>query len=313
MKKFIKEISLFAFLASIPFVIINFFQERYNNDPVHYQRQYSALLSEDVDYEGIILGTSHSTHGIRPSVLDTTGVHFYNFSLNGSNPTFNLTWYNELFLMKHNRPNYCLLEVDWFMFDDYWLERRFEKDSEYFERIFFIKSLFGRNTFNKKHLLINRFPLLKYRESILESIKLVQEDSRFPKQTYDRGYISYNTKYDSTKFKIKESKHFEPNEQKDFIKLIEQMQEQGTKLIFVMTPEFGVPMEQYLNSKTYNIIVESSKKYNIPFLNYNQELRSELNENIDFFADWGHLNDAGSLVFSRMLSEDLIPILKTKF
>src|SRR5436190_16329571 len=130
MKKFLKEFGIFCFVILVIVLVINYcFGKRYYT---HYELQYREAVGHSKKIDCIILGTSHGTHGIRPEVLDSLGLGFYNFAMNGSNPEFYWNWYTNVFAPSHPRPKYCIWATDWFLFDTVWLWRQFEQDSEYF-------------------------------------------------------------------------------------------------------------------------------------------------------------------------------------
>ena len=53
------------------------------------------------------------------------------------------------------------------------------------------------------------------------------------------------------------------------------------------------------------IIDYISKELDIPILNYNTELGSIINKNINYFTDWGHMNHQGAKIFSNELVKDI--------
>src|SRR6185295_4731084 len=77
MKKFLRELVIIFAVILLLAIIINYrFGKNYYN---HYELQYKELVTPKKKIDGIILGTSHGTHGIRPEVLDSLGIGFYNF------------------------------------------------------------------------------------------------------------------------------------------------------------------------------------------------------------------------------------------
>lgn len=93
--------------------------------------QFYELYTKTVSADIIILGTSHATHGINPKYLEekNTDYKFFNFALNGSNPTYYYNWYTKLFAeSEYPTPKMIIMSVDWFMFDDGWLWRRLSND-----------------------------------------------------------------------------------------------------------------------------------------------------------------------------------------
>jgi len=91
--------------------------------------------------------------------------------------------------------------------------------------------------------------------------------------------------------------------------LLDKFTEDGIKLIFVQVPEHidgrrAIKFEE--NNKRLSDLAE---KYNAPFLNYNEDLDSDINYDHTNFSDWGHLNKKGSTAFSKQLGIDLAEIL----
>jgi hypothetical protein len=308
MKPFIFKIGFFTLIILLFFTALNIFQGQFNNSPEQFKLKYEEIKYNKQKANGIIIGTSHAAHSIRPSLLDSTGINFYNFALNGSNPIFYSHWFNEIFLKEYPKPRYCIFAVDWFMFDEKWLWRTFEQDAEYFPFRIFISCLFKFNDFNKKDLFLNRFPATKYRKSIKRSLKLQKGDSLYQVSEYDRGYIPANYPFDSLKFQSKKNiqdieisaiqvNHFE--------KLIHQLDSLGICIIFIMTPEYHIEKSDYSQMESIKIIERVSLKYNIPFLNFNTNFRTGINEDINNFVDWGHMSKTGSIVFSKLLADKI--------
>ncbi len=305
MKKFI--IRIFVFLATILilFVLTNKLQSRYNEEPQFYKLQYNAAENTVTHIDGIIIGTSHALNSMHPTILDSTGISFYNFSLLGAGPTFYYDWYNEWYLKNRPAPRYCIIGIDLFMFDSGWVWRHFEQDSEFFSTALYLKLLLGHNKFNKKDMVFNRYPALKYRKSILKSLRFQKGDERFPLNYYDRGYLPFQAPYDSAKYKFTKSYSIDSIQLNIFKKLIAQMVSDNVQLIFVMSPEYGFTPEYHASVYTYRVVDELAKKYGIPVLNFNTKLRSHINEDISLFNDWGHMSVKGSMAFSRQLTKEL--------
>ena len=100
----------------------------------HYDGQFLELGEKIVNAEYIFIGTSHVAHGITPQVFyrQSGGTRFFNFALNGSNPSYYLWWYNDVFKGSgYNKPKAVIVGVDWFMFDSNWLWRRPDYDFRY--------------------------------------------------------------------------------------------------------------------------------------------------------------------------------------
>ncbi|MCL2099672.1 MAG: hypothetical protein FWH24_04465, partial [Oscillospiraceae bacterium] len=91
----------------------------------HYDGQFREIFEKHVNAEYIFIGTSHVTHGVTPESFEKSGKRFFNFALNGSNPSYYVWWYNDVFKAKNYRkPTAIIFGVNWFMFDTNWLWRR---------------------------------------------------------------------------------------------------------------------------------------------------------------------------------------------
>jgi lysophospholipase L1-like esterase len=104
--------------------------------------------------------------------------------------------------------------------------------------------------------------------------------------------------------------NFKQEEETAFIRLLKYFEDDGIPVIFVMAPEFlpGRSAPQF--ERMTEIIEQIARIRNIPFLNYNTELVSEINSDYSLYSDWGHLNETGAYIFSQKLYEDLNAILR---
>ena len=155
MKKFLLNLLLLGIIVAIPFGIINYYLGFLEHD--YYRWSYDEVKAENENIEGIILGNSQATHGIRPSYLYTLDVDFFNFALNGSDSKFWLNWYDELYADTKAKPKVCIYSLTigaW---------RKYEHDSQFFPVTTFWKNFFDFKNFEKTTLLKNRFPIFKYR------------------------------------------------------------------------------------------------------------------------------------------------------
>jgi len=301
LKVFYIDFLKFIILTILIFFVLNKFQGFYNNEPSHYKLQYKEVFAPKAKTVGIIIGTSHHSHSIMPSLLDSSGIKFYNFSLNGSSPGFYLDWLQEILIKYHGVPTYCVVGIDWFMFDKNWVTRSFEQDAEYYPNDFFIKKLFGINEFDTYSLLVNRFPAIKFRSEILKSLQLQAGDSLYPIAEYDRGFIPFYLPYAPWSFKVPKKAAIFNSEVENFEKLISTFTRLKIKIVFVMSPEYGISPSAYGKMKSLQIVEQISAKHKIKFLNFNTSLRSEINDSTGNFSDWGHMNKKGSTLFSKKL------------
>lgn len=311
MTLFVKRILILALILIGIFSSVNYFQSCYNIEPAQYKKQYQTLFSETCYYEGIIIGTSHAVYSMRPSILDKSGINFYNFAFDAANPKFYYNWYNQININRSHKIKYCLLGIDFFMFDGSWLYRFFERDSEYFPSEFFLHKLINSSGLNRCDLIINRIPFIKYRKQLKYSLMMLKADEYYDIENYDRGYIPCKSLATMNNRYVPKLKYTIDSEQIEYLKLlIKKMLSDRIKIIFVMSPEYGITVEEYNKMKSIKIINSIAKKFNIPILNYNTELRSKINNNISLFSDWGHMNHKGAEEFSKKLATDIKALLE---
>ncbi len=285
------------------FLALNIFLSKHNDEPPHYRLQYQESLNKNSIYNGAIIGNSNATHSIRPSKLDTLDIRFYNFALNGGTQNFYSDWYNDLFVINHPKIDYWIISADHYFITRN--ERNFTSDSEYFPVKHFWSLLIGDNEYDKKNLIANKIPLLKYRSRVKGSLnKNTQGKYKFLIEDFDRGYISLEKKNNidiSGPKIIKEKISIEAKEH--FIKLINRISEHGSKLVFVIPPEYNLSEEQYKDHKKF--LTKLSLEKNIPLYDFNEKKYHEILHRRENFTDLIHLNKKGSLLFSNLLREKL--------
>ena len=299
----------FSIIVILMGLILNFLLDRYPLEPLHYKLQFDELSDPTIRANAVILGTSHAVHAIRPSVLESAEYKFYNFALNGASASYYRKWYKEIFSKQYPSPDYCILAVDWFMFDPEKLWRKFEQDSEHFSQELFQDLYWRSEEFNSTALINNRYPILKYRNQMRRLFK----SDRFYREEYDNGFIPVHLDYKPRRFEFKQNPKtvaIDSSEQEQFRLLVETLQNDGITVIFVMTPEYGMEESWYNESKAITYINEIADKNKIPFINYNTDHRDpKLLGDIGNFSDWGHMSSQGSSLFSKALSGDLHQIM----
>ena len=313
MKRFLKDFAILFVIVLLLAVVINYiFGKRYYN---HYELQYKEIVDHKKKIDGIILGTSHGTHGIRPQVLDSLGIGFYNFSMNGGNPQFYWNWYTNIFAPNHPKPKYCIWATDWFLFDTVWVWRQYEQDSEYFPDSIFYANL-KSSEYSTRSLILNRIPFTKYKSyKDVPNLFRPYDESQFIISKYEDGFLPYWPQK-IEKFKnrytnlLKDIYKISARQQYFFESLVKKMKNEGIQVVLINTPEYGSKKEDYEKIIAFNYLDSFAQKNDIPFLNYNLEKRNPINDVKELFTDWGHLNDKGSLLFSMILRNDLDSIIK---
>jgi len=309
MKKLLLNILVFAILAIVIFALMNSRLKHTVHPNDYYFLKYREISNLATNADNIIIGTSHAVHGIQPEILDKMGISFYNFAYNGANTEFYLLWYENIFRPYYKKPKYIIISIDMDYFNDKWLWRNYEQDSEYFPENVFLRNLIEENGLKKSMLMYNRCPVIKYRKSL----KNYFHHDSYPviMAKFKDGFVPYEIK----NAKITEFPRGELSlnavQHSGFERFIRLLFDDGIKIIFIDIPTYNPDFQPDTNSEIYAYYKALSKKYSIPFINYNADRRSSLNSNKIYYSDGGHLNNMGSYEFSNRLIEDLKKIMTT--
>jgi hypothetical protein len=280
----------------------------------HNPLQYQEAFHPKVKAALIIMGASHTGHGINPKYLETDHLNVYNFSMDGAGPSFNLKWYKKILEPNYPKPLYVLYGVHWGMFDENLLQRRLEQDSRYFPLEFLIQEfLDAKGLYNLgecKTLLLNRFAIFRGRKQLAERLLRGTADV-YVLSRYYNGFIPYERKGKVDKKRDIKPKNSEA-QVKAFEKLLDEFEKNKIEVIFVQAPG-------YLHSRNASNIEASMQLLNkiaeerkILFLDYDTKKITNINTDHSMFSDWIHLNEKGSDAFSKLLRSDLEFLLKQK-
>jgi len=298
--RFLKRFSLLLILLLIILEITNFIFSRIMT--THYRPTYKELFTPSVCAETVIFGSSSSVHGINPKYLDRDFNRFFNFSFNGTNPEFYYKWYTHIFRKYYPRPSCIIYAINWYMFDDDWMSRKFEDDAEFWPFKLFISELFNNN--NRKRILLTRFPILKYHDRF---IKMSFKEPRIVIEKYYHGYVPI-IKRPELSFRI--VKATDREKQKTFFeKLLKEFKRDSIPVVAIQMPEYLPGRDNKDQNRKFFIDIFS--KYNFPYLDYNGDRITEINYDSTAFLDWGHLSEAGAIKFSKMLGNQLQEVLKS--
>ena len=147
--------------------------------------------------------------------------------------------------------------------------------------------------------------------------KRVHHNKNGPTQAYGdiyRGFYPYyingwkHTKPEPIDFN---DNGFEGRKVAIFELLVNEFLENESKVILINTPEYTKARKP--NDKAFETLRDFSKKKNIPFLDYNEDYSSDINNIDTLFSDLLHLNRFGHAKFSLKLKKDLMPIIEKFF
>jgi hypothetical protein len=194
------------------------------------------------------------------------------------------------------------------------LARHYEQDSIYFPLKIFWKELLDPAN-NGMMLLMNRFPIFREKGNLVKIFRLrkksLNENRMFDVSKYYNGFIPFNSaqpvKPEKYEYGVISGENLET-----FKKLLAEFSRDKIMVIFVRTPEY-VPFidESQFDAADKYLTIEANR-HGFYYYNYSRERKSYINYGKEYFSTVGHLNEAGSELFSKMLYADLKDILATK-
>jgi len=288
----------------VPVLVITIFECRLNmHVNNHYKMQYDEIFHPKVNADIIIIGTSYGNHGINPRDLESENSKIYNFAFDGANPAFFLKWYNVIFKKYYKKPRLIIFETPWYVFSGNYLWRTIEFDSGYFPMSVFIRVLLNP-TCSAEKTLFNRFIFMKEGRKFEYLNKDKPYDIAFDITKYYHGYTPVKGTI-SKSAKSEMIGKISSKQVADFEKLLDQFKLDKIQVVLVCLPEC-FPARTAVGFEEGNKLIEKiAKRQGILLLNYNYDKVSKINYDYEFFSDFGHLNEKGSLVVSRLLKNDL--------
>jgi hypothetical protein len=312
MKSSLRKKSLFFLILIAILLIINFWMG--GELSPHYPLQYHEVFHPEVKANLIILGASHTAHGINPKYFEADHLRVFNFSMDGAGPSFNLKWYKKIFQIHYPKPSRVIYGVHWGMFDENLLQRKLEQDSRYFPLEFLIQEfLDGKGLDNlggSKTLLLNRFAIFRGRKQLARRLLRGTGDV-YVLSRYYNGFIPYERKG-----KVDKKRDIKPkNSQaqvKAFEELLDEFEKSKIEVIFVQVPGYLPARDPSSIEESMQLLNKIAEERRVPFLDYDTKRITEINRDPSMFSDWVHLNEKGSDAFSKLLKSDLGVIVKQR-
>lgn len=304
--RFLKKLVLFILL----FLLLLFFVNRYVGKKLEptlnpaLKSKYEEIIHPSVNADTIILGASIAEIGITPKHLEMIFPKVFNFGIQGGGPKFTKDWYEHFFKIYYQKPELILYAVDPLTLTQ---SRMFEQDSAYLPLPCFLKALANKN-FSKRHLIMNRFPVVRLRDIFPSLFSKSKSDDIMIKKQYYKGYLPWRAK----DFQIK-SAELESNEAiklemglKFLGEFCDLVKADGITMIFIGMPNFYPSSDQAdKQKKIYQMIEQTALERGFSFINYNAK-NEPLNTDPKFYSDSWHLNRLGAEEVSEILTHDLL-------
>lgn len=273
----------------------------------HFEELFHTQHSADV----IIIGSSTAVHGINPLYLEgikTSAADFsriYNFALRGAQMNFWKQWYDVLFARQYPTPSLAIVSVDWFGFAGDNRVGGIEYYSRYFPFNVFLKLLWNRAVPDKVALWMNRFYVFQARRDIIHVFFPRMDFGQLRMDQYYKGYVPLDRTIDTRKPPAVKAASWDNSLEQ----LLDDLLARHVRIVLIQTPNY-IPGRVMQGKDTNALLAKLARAKGIPLLNYNTEKASALNFNPDYYADYAHMNEAGSRAFSLLLKADLEKLLR---
>lgn len=318
MKCLLKKIFLFIFIVLLIFLGIDIIISK-KIFPYNSVQWYN--LTENIQYDGIIYGSSRAYMHLNPYILqDSTNIDFFNYGVVAGRINSIYLKHKAIFKNDKITPKYVLISLDPFLFC---INQQIQNKKDFLPIL-----LFNLNAYNilqsdelsLADVLIPYYRYMGYKETIYTSTKeYIRKEHR-----YDKGFfnpLSYNSsgwtpndekyreelasisKYPTEEIKKKGISYFR--------EIIEDCQNNNIQVVFVYSPIYK-EATSVIDTKTLqyhdSVFSSISKEYNIPFLNYKNDAR--FNDDYHNFVDFTHLTSSNATRFTNIVADTLNVILR---
>jgi hypothetical protein len=296
---------VFLVILSVPIAYTEYrLRHNLNNDYVSYKNKYDEMFRDKTGSDVIIMGTSHGAHGIIPDIVKMAGHSTYNFCLDGAAPSFNYDLYTRVISIYYAQPRLVIYDVSSFMFDSRRLGRTFSSDYKFMP---LSVGFCGPDNHSGPLIMPYEYLRITHEQDLYKALTNSYKDKKLDNlqiEKYDNGFIPNEKKFTAHNQPFPTVNA--PKEIKSFDNFIQLLLSHNISVVFVETPDYAPEVKDIGVVKKNNLLISSfAKKHSIPFLNYNEELKSDINGDKKYFSDQDHLNYLGARTFSGMLAADL--------
>jgi hypothetical protein len=235
-----------------------------------------------------IWGSSHASHGVDPRLLPGNWV---NLAVDGGNPTYFRARYAAM-ARQHVRPAAVLLGLDATILVRRPWSRRPAQDCAYWPLADWLQAL-ARPGGDTGTLLLQRFALTRKRAALQAA--LVGEAAAIA-PAY-RGFVPLPPGHPVP---ARAEGPDDPGFEADLLALLGQLRADGVPVVLFQAPTLAA-----CAGETNPKLAAIARGFRLPFLDYNGDRRSPLNQDPTLFNDAHHLAGPGAERFSRVLAHDL--------
>ncbi|MFI5152268.1 MAG: hypothetical protein ACHQET_02980 [Chitinophagales bacterium] len=304
-KILIVVIGLLVALVALDFTL-DFFARR---NRVQEMGKLNSVIKRQFDPDIVVWGSSFAWVGVNPDIIsEKTHAHAYNMAFDGS--SFDL--YNGVVNQMLDYSTTCRTMIFVVSYND------FKKHDKIYHQEIYLPYLSNDNIYKclsnvNRELWKSRFiPFYKYtlRGEIYYKyvLKGIQEFIGHPYPCKEiNGYLPLQLKWseeNDEKYDTKVSIEFNDGNFIDFKNVINRVKSKGIRPIIIIPPHHKIGLNSFSDFDILrNNLNEFSRKEHVIYSDFT---KTSLSDNIDLFYNGGHLNEDGSLIFSRMLADSIV-------
>lgn len=259
-------------------------------------------------FDCLIMGSSTSTCYYSDYISKELGISVLNVGLDGSALSYSRCIL-DLVVTKKVKPNIVILNIDLFEIQkNAWL-------GNYYSMIEKLSPLYGESKVIDKALNKGRpFEFLKYKIATYKYndivLSLIMKNLRNNTKIYQREkspekVLSLPLDKETIDSKFKNELNVDERKTSLYEEFIIECKKQGIKLFFVESPLYYPEGEMILRDKKIESIFDKiADKNDIPFIKITQNTYPVFKTNL-LFKDVLHLNDKGSIIFSKILCDEI--------
>jgi len=314
MQPFIRIIAVVvtAFIIAWPLATpINKVLFRYRH---HDAKRLTEIYENNTAYDMLFIGASRTHRDIYPRIIDSIcGVNSYNAGTeSGTIHDFKMTL--DGFLVNHPAPKVVVLTMDLSSFMKPYDIHFYPQYFPYLNNKALAHDLseYGYNVNTVKlfpFLMITDFDDFS-KESAIQMIR-GRDTTDISTGDFDyKGYISNSDGYiKKTELeKVHKNMNIHPESVSSLNEMLEVCRLHHIKVIFTYAPEYNFNLQRTRTNtdNVFSLITQTAKKNSIPYL---RDDSLNLCRNPRLFANNGHLNKQGAVVYSAILAKELNKVL----
>lgn len=314
MKKFIIKLLIFCIAPMAVLIPLGYMVDAgLHKSRQFYYAEWNDLFGGKINADMLILGTSRAWVHFSPQIIDS-GLHINSYNLGMDATPFNLQYERlKIYLRYNKKPKYILQEVG---FNTTLMMSRalpmYQQFLPYLNDSAIWKIYCGQ--YDNVTLIDKYFPLYKYNNMlpvIKEGLWAYFGKGR-PAIKY-KGYQGQDKGWDGSYEEMVKNNpegitwRINPKALALFKSYIQFCKDNDIELIMVYTPYY-YEMKSHINNnqEVSDTLLNVARAYNVPYLNYTEIY---LDSSKTYFYNSQHLNKHGSELFTRLLVNDLKPLM----